>query len=415
MKVLLVSHRYPPFGVAGVEHLAARTAIGLRRRGHEVTVLTRRPSPAPPTLRLERELRDGVPVVSVVGDGAEADSFPGQGEAMERVFERLLVETSADVVLVSHLLYHSPGYVDVAHRLGVPVVLELHDFFALCPRAHLRRPAGEKCGGPEGGRACAEHCFEEPAGERRWSRRASAFGAAVRRADQVVAPSRFLADAFAALRGPAAPIEVIGNGVAELGPVVRRKRDPGAPLDLFSIGVTVEHKGFHVAIDALRRAELPAARYTVLGEVIEPEGDRLRRAAEQVPGLELRLFGGFSPSLLPALLAAADLLVVPSLVEETYSIVLREAFACGVPVAGSRGGALPEAIRDGVDGWLFEPGDASALAGLLSRLDADRTLLARAAAAIDPAAVETDSQRLDGLERLFAAGRQIIPIVQRSI
>ncbi len=401
MKVLLVCHGYPPYGVAGVERLSAQTAATLVARGHEVTVFTRRPTAAPPTLALERTARDGVAVVTATGGGRIFDQFPGHEPTMERIFERLLVEEDPDVVLATHLQHHSPGYVAIAQRWGVPVVLELHDFFALCPRAHLQRRSGELCDGPEGGAACALHCFPEQAeSELRWALRAKSFAEAVRGADEVLVPSRYVATAFEPLRGEATEIQIVDNAVGDLGPVLRGPAGPPAPLHLASIGVTVEHKGFQVVIEALRRNRLPA-RYTVFGVALQPGAGMLHRVAEDAPHLELRLFGGFSPSHLPALLADADALVVPSLVPETYSIVVREAFVCGLPVIASRIGALPDAIRPGENGWLFEPGDASDLAALLQILNGDRDRLRRARVGARASDVTTVAARTDRIEQLL--------------
>lgn len=401
MKVLFVSHGYPPAGVAGVERLSAQTAEELVARGHSVTVLTRRPSEVPATLALRRAVRSGVLVVSAIGGGVEYDEFPLHEPSLERIFERMLVEVMPDVVLISHLMHHSPGYVAVAHRWGIPVVLELHDFFMLCPRAHLQRRSGELCEGPEGGAACATHCFSEQRDAKaRWALRSQSFREVLRWADEIVAPSQFLAAAFAPMREGGSPIRVIDNPVADLGPVLRDKPDPGAPIRLASIGVTVEHKGFHVVIEALRRARLPASVYTIFGLAIPPQSRELLEAADEVAGLELRLFGAFSPSQLPSLLADIDALVVPSIVAETYSIVTREAFACGLPVIASEIGALPDAIRPGENGWLFDPDDATDLAGLLQELSGDRGQLRRAAAGIRPSdtsSVATRTTRLEGL------------------
>jgi glycosyltransferase involved in cell wall biosynthesis len=368
VRVLLVCHGYPPLGVAGVERVSAQTAERLTARGHEVTVLTRRPSEAPATLTLERDRRNGVPVISIAGGGSTFGRFPGHEAALEQTFERVLLELDPELVLITHQLHHSPGYVDVAHRWGVPVVLELHDFFALCPRAHLQRVSGELCGGPEGGRACAVHCFadQDDAGAR-WSLRAHSFADAVHDADAVLCPSRYASE----------------------------------PLRLASIGVTVEHKGFHVVVEALRRARLPAARYTVFGLTAEPGARELRRAAKQVPGLELRLFGGFEPHMLPVLLADVDAVVIPSLVAETYSIVAREALVCGVPILASRIGALPDAVREGENGRLFEPGDATGLALLLQDLAADRAALRQLAAGIRDDDALPVQARADALETLL--------------
>lgn len=402
MKVLLVCHGYPPVGVAGVERLSAQTAAALSERGHEVTVLTRQPSDSPATFALQREIRDGITVISIVGAGSGVDRFPSQGPTLERIFERILVELTPDAVLATHLLHHSPGYVDVAHRWKIPIVLELHDFFALCPRLHLQRRSGELCDGPEAGMACARHCYgDQTEPELRWALRSRSFADAVRAADEVLGPSRFLADAFSDLRGPDRPIRIVENAVAPLSAVLRDDPDPDGPLRLASIGVTVEHKGFQVVVEALRLASLPRASYTVLGVALPPLAKELHAAAGEVDGLELRLFNGFSPSHLPVLLAESDALVVPSLVAETYSISAREGFACGLPLIASRIGALPEAIREGKNGWLFEPGDAVELAELLRRLDQDRSLLRRAAASIRPGDVTSVADRIVQVEALL--------------
>jgi glycosyltransferase involved in cell wall biosynthesis len=402
VKVLLVSHGYPPTGVAGVERLSAQTAQGLVQRGHEVTVLTRHPSERPATLSLQREVRDGIPVTLIVGAGAQTGQFPDDEPVLERFFERTLVELAPDVVLATHLLHHSPGYVAVAHRWGIPVVLELHDFFGMCPRVHLQRRSGELCAGPEGGRACAEHCFwDQREASLRWALRSRSFADALRSADELLGPSRFLAESFQEVLGRERPIRIVENAVGPLGPVLGRDAQSGGPLRLASIGVTTEHKGFQVVLEALRLAGLPSSSYLVLGIALEPLSRQLRLGAEEIDGLDLRLYGGFSPSHLPALLADVDAVVVPSLVPETYSIAAREAFACGVPVIASRLGALPEAIREEDNGWLFEPGNAVELADLLRQLDLDRSRLRRAAAGILPRDVTSVSDRTAQIETVL--------------
>jgi glycosyltransferase involved in cell wall biosynthesis len=402
MKVLLVSHGYPPLGVAGVERLTAQTAGELTRRGHEAVVLTRDPSELPATLDLRRDVRDGIPVVSMVGGGSTFERFPVYEPIQERIFERVLTEVEPDAILITHLLGHSPGYVEVAHRWGIPVVMELHDFYVKCPRAHLERRSGELCPGPENGKACASHCFgDQRDSGLRWALRAGSFGDALRSADAVLAPSRFVADAFAAERGDSGPIEIVENAVAPFGPILREEHQPGGPLRLASIGVTVKHKGFETVVEALRLARVPRTFYTIHGVALPPLSHEMQAAADNISGLTLRLANGFNPVHLPVLLADADVVVVPSVVPETYSIVVREAFALGIPVIASRIGALPDAIREGENGWLFEPGNAADLADLLRRLHEEPLLLRRARAGIRSADVTSVEARSDRIEALL--------------
>lgn len=402
MKVLLVSHGYPPIGVAGVERLTAQLAGELSERGHEVSVFTRQPGEMPPTLALRREIREGIPVHVAIGGGSTFGLFPGHEAPMESIFERLLIELSPDVVLCTHLLHHSPGYVEIAHRWDIPIVLELHDFFVKCPRVHLRRTSGDLCGGPEGGNACAVHCFgHQEDAALRWPLRTRAFADALAAADEVFAPSRFVVDSFAATRGEERPIRIVENAVADMGPILRPERPLGHPLRLASIGVTVEHKGFQVVIDAIRQSRIEHLSYTIFGVGLPPHSNYLYEMATHAKGLQFKMAGGYAPSHLPVLLAEVDIVVVPSIVPETYSIVAREAFANGIPVIASRIGALPDAIRPDDNGWLFEPGDEAGLAALLVELSEDQTRVQRAAEGIVPEDWVTLGARTDQVESLL--------------
>jgi glycosyltransferase involved in cell wall biosynthesis len=122
---------------------------------------------------------------------------------------------------------------------------------------------------------------------------------------------------------------------------------------------------------------LPAAELTLVGVPVKDYFEAQLKAAAEVDGLDVHALGPYAPHQLPGLLDGVDVVVVPSVWRETYSIVIREAFACGIPVLASRLGALPEGIREGENGMLFEAGSAFELAHLLRTLDEDRELLTR--------------------------------------
>lgn len=77
-------------------------------------------------------------------------------------------------------------------------------------------------------------------------------------------------------------------------------------------------------------------------------------------------FVGFRKDV-PDLMAAADIVVLPSLAE-AFGLVLTEALYLGTPVVATRVGGIPEIVKDGEDGILVPPGDSRALVEALSSL-----------------------------------------------
>jgi glycosyltransferase involved in cell wall biosynthesis len=75
-------------------------------------------------------------------------------------------------------------------------------------------------------------------------------------------------------------------------------------------------------------------------------------------------------------LANARLLVLPSVCFEGFPLVIREAYAHGVPVAASRLGALPELVREGEAGVLFEPGEPADIQRTVAAAWGNQALLA---------------------------------------
>ncbi len=141
------------------------------------------------------------------------------------------------------------------------------------------------------------------------------------------------------------PLAVIPNGV----PLDRFR--PGPPKENFvlALGRICREKGFHLAIDAAKKAGLPL----LLGGKVPPFPEHERYFAEEiVPRLddERRFLGVVPLADRIDLLARARCVVIPSLVDESGSLVSLEALACGTPVVARPVGALPENIEHGRTG-----------------------------------------------------------------
>ncbi len=98
---------------------------------------------------------------------------------------------------------------------------------------------------------------------------------------------------------------------------------------------------------------------------------RLRGAARALSAPIV--FQGFrNQSELPAIYAAADVLVLPS-ASETWGLVVNEALACGTWVVVSEAaGCAPDLVVEGSNGYVFPCGDVAALSSCLRRITAGR-------------------------------------------
>ncbi len=88
----------------------------------------------------------------------------------------------------------------------------------------------------------------------------------------------------------------------------------------------------------------------------------------RIHSLPVRFLGFVNQNEMPAVYASADCLVLPSNGEETWGLVVNEAFACGLPaIVSGEAGCAPELITEGRTGWTMRTPDADELAGLFRK------------------------------------------------
>ena len=97
-----------------------------------------------------------------------------------------------------------------------------------------------------------------------------------------------------------------------------------------------------------------------------PLEDSIRRQIKNTPQIEL--IGYAEGAKLQAVVEGARAVVIPSEWFENYPMVIIEAMSKGKPVIAAAIGGIPEIVKDGVNGWLFKPGDTRALRTLLEKV-----------------------------------------------
>jgi glycosyltransferase involved in cell wall biosynthesis len=205
-------------------------------------------------------------------------------------------------------------------------------------------------------------------------RRRVAMRMAIAVSDQIVAVSDALAEAISRdLQVRRASIAVLLNGVRHEEPARITLRDelrlaPGDRL-LVAVGNLYPVKGHIHAVDALARLadRHPGVHLAISGRG-ELEGELRARAREHRLAHRVHLLGLRSD--IPAVLAAADMFVLPSL-SEGLPLALLEAMFAACPIVATDVGQVRAALDNGAAGVLVAPGDAGALAAALDRLLSD--------------------------------------------
>jgi len=391
VKIVYVLHQFLPVRVGGTENHVAQLARAMLDREHLVQVFHGSLSASGPG-----EFQ-GLPVYRTRGTfrGALRDRVDAElllhNPAALRDFNRLLSNWQPDLVHVHHLAGLTPALIHHAEEQGRPVVVTLHDYWAFCANAQLIFRGGA-CNGPWHGLNCGACALDRfganwalptvPLLAPLFVRRQHQVRQALAHASQLIAPSRFVADTFIAQGYPTDRLTVIPHGIPTPPPSLPPEPGDGR-LRLLYIGGLTPQKGVHILVAAVN--ELPPAATSLVihgDESADPAYTHLLRAMIAHPAIVLA--GAVPPVGIWEVFRRADLVVVPSLWPETFSLVAHEAFAAGVPVIASNIGALAEKVRDGVDGLLFRPGDASDLQAKLERLITHPELLARLRQGVQP-------------------------------
>lgn len=352
MRILQQCIYFPP-EVGGLESHAYYLCRELVRQGEEVTMLTSRSKPEAPAA----EVMDGVRVLRRWFPGKHPAGWAAHTFATYPI--HLKLARQADV-LHAQTFASAPPAMRARKQLGLPLVLTLHtSHFLKLARKAAWRPVLRRI---------------------------------VASCDWLLAASEEIRDVALDLH-PHPRAEALTNGVdtdmfrpgqPALGPASRRRLV--VPRRLFP------KNGVEYLVRALPAlAERHDVEALLIGD--GPERGRLETLARElgVAG-RVRFLGARPNREMPGLLRSAEVAVFPSLMEAT-SVAALEAMSCGVPVAASRVGGLPEIVDEDV-GTLFEPADPASLAERVSALLERADLAAQGARARERVVAHWSLERL---------------------
>jgi glycogen synthase len=349
MKILMISWEYPPVVIGGLGRHVHHLSTALAAAGHDVVVLSRRPTGTDPSTHpSSEEINEGVRVIAAAHDPHEftfsTDMMAwtlAMGHAMIRAGMSLKMPGSErlwrpDVVHAHDWLVAHPG-IALAQFYDVPIVSTIH-----------ATEAGRHSGWVSGAISRQVHAVES------WL---------VRESDSLITCSASMSDEITELFGPGlAQTTVICNGIdADRWPFGARRPRTG-PAELLYVGRLEYEKGVHDAIAALPRIRRihPGTTLTIAGDGTQQDW-LIEQARKHKVLKATRFVGHCEHTELLELLHRADAAVLPSHYEP-FGLAALEAAAAGAPLVTSNIGGLGEAVINGVTGVSCPPRDVASLA-----------------------------------------------------
>ena len=221
-------------------------------------------------------------------------------------------------------------------------------------------------------------------------------------ADLVLAPSSVAAQVLAANGVPTDRLRVDENGLDEVPAAHGGRAATGSPVRFRYAGGANPMKGSVVVGEAARRlAVLRPAGWELVCPRRWGRAPRWRRRA-RCPDRST-VCPPFDPSDLDAVLAATDVLVIPSVMRESHSLLTREALLRGVPVITSDSLGPEEVVEPGLNGLVVPTGDADALVAAMARVVDHPDLLAAWSARAVQVEVRGSADQLDALDVILRA------------
>ncbi len=374
-RILVITNILPPQELGGYGRSIWEFADGLRRRGHEVRVLTgNSPMLAKKPTAAEVEFEQYVSRrLKLKGAWIDGRAFelknPKEAALREKANLQLVRNTirtmDAEVVLAGNLDFLGVGLIELAMEAGLPVIQSLGN----------TQPGYTAAEQPTSPLYCAAPCSD-------WTGQVmQQTGYSPARMDTIYPGARI--DRFLRVHAPD----------------LRKLR-------LCYASLVLPYKGADTFVESLAHLHQRGVEFTAEIAGDAPDAaflERLKNFVQQIGMADRVKFTGFlDRDGMSGLFARNNVLVFPSRFEEPFGISQIEAMIAGLVLVTSATGGAKEVVTDGVDGLVFPNGNAGALADRLQSLAHKPELFTRLQEAGQSRAAEFSVDRaVNRIERIF--------------
>ncbi len=253
----------------------------------------------------------------------------------KRKIEEILLNEKPDIVHTNNLAGFSVIVWKLAKELGYQVLHTIRDYYLLCPRSTMFKD-GKNCVSQCG--ICKVYAMPKKIFSNRY-------------VDAVVGISNFVLEKHLTLgyfKNASIKLSIYNPIVSSKSPSLKTQKTKEIVLGL--VGIISPAKGTEFVLKCFRELGLSDIKLFVYGRGITQEYEKALKAKYSLANVEFR--GVRNPK---RIYEEIDILLVGSLWNEPFGRVVPEAYSYGIPVLVSNRGGLPELVKEGKTGFIFDP------------------------------------------------------------
>jgi glycosyltransferase involved in cell wall biosynthesis len=365
LRIIICCNAYPPNFIGGAELIAHYQAKALVSLGHEVIVFAGEGENRQyPRYTMTETKFDGLTVYRVGLSWRDYDPrhINFIHSEVEAQFCDLIHGFRPQIVHFHNIVGLSVGLINVAYSHDIKTVLTLHDAWGFCFKNTLIKKGTEICTDFSKCAECMDFVNADNDIQIPIQMRKDFIALQLGKVDILISPSHYLAKTYGQAGFSIDRIRVLENGI-DVHRFQDLPRDPSNGYMRFTfVGNFAVHKGVEVLLKALKL--IPSkdkVRINLVGDGTE-KNKYLQYIEDKKLIPYVKLWGKVENSRIEEVYRETDVLVLPSIWPENQPVSITEAMAASIPVIGSDIGGIPELVRDGKTGYVFEPSNAGELA-----------------------------------------------------
>lgn len=390
-KILFVIHNYFPNHGGGTQVYTYNLAKELAKRGYEVKIFTHEPESEKPDFFVEKYFDGDVEIIKVHKQGK---TFVNRlmksiiNHDYDKIYENILEEFKPDLVHIQHLLNLSLTLIDITKSKGIKVFYSVHDLWFRCPTFRgydqgkkcycTNECAGTVCSGKILGHKIDPENYQNPFTKFLvkfdWKtqrvNRNKTFKNYLQKVDKLIVPSEFLKKECIDFGLDENKIIKIQHGIEQpLNPEVKNSIDKNKIKFVFPSHLTID-KGLVLVVDSFEELgnEFKNFELNFHGSY-NPEDSHVVEYIQKISESEnMKYHGAFTQEERQKIFESADFILVPSLWEDIYGLVVDESIAYRRFVIVSNKGGLPERVIDGKNGKIFNPENKLEFINLIKKI-----------------------------------------------